>query len=357
MEQAAEAAAAAAGGMFSAGALYPLEVIKTNLQAHTKQSTGRPSPSQTEEAEECWGGDRQTTSPGGEGRRADGEEEAEEGLLLTRRSKQEERQLDSPPSVASVAKDIYSREGIAGLYRGVWYASTQSGVEKAAYFYGYGWLKALALRGGGRGELSTATDLGLGYLAEAFHLPFTIPIEVVLTKIMTSKEKTNAFAVIQGILSESGPAGFYTGIQAYAVLCLKPAIQYAVFNRLKAITLAYRSDGRSSAQSKELTAVQAFVIGAISRAVATVIVFPYIRAKVIIMSKKTGEGSGNGTKPPSTSILSSLITLLKDDGFSALFQGITPEIGRGVLSAALMMLVKEKIHSTVKGAIVGNRTS
>lgn len=66
-----------------------------------------------------------------------------------------------------------------GLFvSGVWYASTQSGVEKAAYFYGYGWLKALALQGGGRGELSTATDLGLGYLAEAFHLPFTIPIEV-----------------------------------------------------------------------------------------------------------------------------------------------------------------------------------
>lgn len=38
-------------------------------------------------------------------------------------------------------------------------------------------------------------------------------------------------------------------------------------------------------------------------------------------------------------------------------KGITPEIGRGVLSAALMMLVKEKIHSTVKGAIVGSRMS
>lgn len=40
---------------------------------------------------------------------------------------------------------------------------------------------------------------------------------MVLTKIMTSKEKTNAFAVIQGILSESGPAGFYTGIQVRAI--------------------------------------------------------------------------------------------------------------------------------------------
>lgn len=38
-------------------------------------------------------------------------------------------------------------------------------------------------------------------------------------------------------------------------------------------------------------------------------------------------------------------------------QGIAPEIGRGVLSAALMLMVKEKIHSAVKGAIVGGRTA
>eukprot|EP00752_Nemacystus_decipiens_P016768 g15005.t1 len=359
MEQAAEAAAAAAGGVFSAGALFPLEVIKTNLQAHTKQKKTSASSSslssEEEEQEEQAEGNR--TTPSGEDRASGGSEEEQEERqrLLSARGNQEQALEEAPPSVASVSKDIFSREGVAGFYRGVWYASGQSGVEKAAYFYGYSWLKALALRGGGgRGELSTTADLGLGYLAEAFHLPFTIPIEVVLTKIMTSKEKTNAFAVIQGILSESGPAGFYSGIQAYAVLCLKPAIQYAVFNRLKAITLAYRGDKGGWAAPKELTAVQAFVIGAISRAVATVIVFPYIRAKVLIMSRKTGEGGGGGPAA-STSILSSLVTILKDDGVSALFQGIAPEISRGVLSAALMLMVKEKIHSAVKGAIIGRR--
>eukprot|EP00903_Cladosiphon_okamuranus_P010191 g9650.t1 len=354
MEQAAEAAAAAAGGVFSAGALFPLEVIKTNLQAHTKQK--RKSPSSTAAEEDEAEGDRATATPGGEDCAAGGSKEDEEErqrLLLARRSQEEQAPGEAPPSVKSVAKDIYSREGIAGFYRGVWYASGQSGVEKAAYFYGYSWLKALALRGGGgRGELSTTVDLGLGYLAEAFHLPFTIPIEVVLTKIMTAKERTNAFAVIQGILSESGPAGFYSGIQAYAVLCLKPAIQYAVFNRLKAITLAYRGGKGGSGAPNELTAVQAFVIGAISRAVATVMVFPYIRAKVIMMSRKTGEGGGSDPAA-SASILSNLVAILRDDGVSALFQGIAPEISRGVLSAALMLMVKEKIHSARRRETAG----
>ncbi|CAN0013713.1 unnamed protein product [Laminaria digitata] len=276
--------------MFSAGALFPLEVIKTNLQAHTKnRTTAATTPAAGAAAAEAEGRGEEEEAPlTPTAGRDDGEnkQQQQQQEELQARRDQNQNQLGAP-SVASVARDIYFREGLSGFYKGVWYASGQSGVEKAAYFYGYGWLKALALRGGGGGELSTVADLGLGYLAEAFHLPFTIPIEVVLTKIMTSKEKTNAFAVIQGILAESGPAGFYTGVQAYVVLCLKPAIQYAVFNRLKAITLAYRSveRGYPGGGTKELTAVQAFVIGAISRAVATVLVFPYIRAKVIIMSR------------------------------------------------------------------------
>eukprot|EP00904_Undaria_pinnatifida_P014005 jgi/Undpi1/9735/HiC_scaffold_27.g12191.m1 len=268
--------------MFSAGALFPLEVVKTNLQAHTKRTTDPTNSTRTTPAAaaaaETEGETEEATGSGGRGEdllplsplrvplppsddhtchaeEDGGEEEEKEQLQRQQQETQAQAQARwksqqvTPPTVASVTRDIYSREGVTGFYNGVWYAAGQSGLEKAAYFYGYGWLKALALRGGGGGggELSTVADLGLGYLAE-----------VVLTKIMTSKEKTSAFAVIQGILSKNGPAGFYDGIQAYVVLCLKPAIQYAVFNRLKAITLAYRSGehGVAGGGTKELTAVQ-----------------------------------------------------------------------------------------------------
>ncbi|CAM9825877.1 unnamed protein product, partial [Hapterophycus canaliculatus] len=144
MEQAAEAAAAAAGGMFSAGALFPLEVIKTNLQAHTKQKKSTPSspppppppPPVEEEAGGGGGGDSVTTSVPGEDDGGGGEQRRRRDALESGRGLS-----PSSPSVVSVAKDIYAREGLAGLYRGVWHASCQSGVEKAAYFYGYGWLK------------------------------------------------------------------------------------------------------------------------------------------------------------------------------------------------------------------------
>ena len=45
---------------------------------------------------------------------------------------------------------------------------------------------------------------------------------------------------------------------------------------------------------------------------------------------------------------------LRRGGVLALFQGMGPELARGVLSAALMMMVKEKIVGTVRRAVVGD---
>lgn len=114
------------------------------------------------------------------------------------------------PSIAVVARGILRREGIHGFYRGVGYSMGQSGIEKAAYFYGYGWLKAAALRMGGGSELGTAADLALGYLAEAFHLPFTLPIEV--RDRHPRGRATDSF--LSGLPSRAGEGGSACGARA-----------------------------------------------------------------------------------------------------------------------------------------------
>ena len=42
---------------------------------------------------------------------------------------------------------------------------------------------------------------------------------------------------------------------------------------------------------------------------------------------------------------------MRRGGVLAVFQGVTPELVRGVLSAALMLMVKEQISGTVKRAV------
>jgi hypothetical protein len=94
-------------------------------------------------------------------------------------------------------------------------------------------------------------------------------------------------------VSKSGFFSLYSGWAAYIVLCLKPAITYAVFDRLKEIILK-----RRNAVGKTLTALEAFAIGAIARGIATMIVFPYTRAKV-----RVGH-LASCRKPPARVILS-----------------------------------------------------
>lgn len=128
----------------------------------------------------------------------------------------------------------------------------------------------------------------------------------------------------------------YKGIEAYSVLCLKPALQYTVFEQVKATIV-------SSRPSKMLNAAEAFVLGMIARAISTVLIFPYLRAKVVLQT------SGEKMSVPDL-----LRDMYKQGGIGNLFQGIGPELTRGVLSSALMLMIKDQIGHFVESTIVGS---
>jgi hypothetical protein len=137
--------------------------------------------------------------------------------------------------------------------------------------------------------------------------------------------------------------GMYKGIQTYVVLCLKPAIQYTVFEQVKRILLK----GKTSNQ--KLSAVQSFLLGMVARTVATIAVFPYIRAKVVLQTQNVGD-ERHGTKESIPTMLQKMYTA---GGLAAWFQGLGPELTRGVLSSALMLMIKEQITSLVHVALYG----
>lgn len=96
--------------------------------------------------------------------------------------------------------------------------------------------------------------------------------------------------------------------------------------------------GRGPARSDGLlTAAEAFILGALGRAIATVATFPAQRANVMAKASASTKGG------PSKGLFAMLVEVYKRDGFAQLYSGMQPEITRGVLSAALMMMVKEKI--------------
>ena len=129
----------------------------------------------------------------------------------------------------------------------------------------------------------------------------------------------------------------YKGVQAYVVLCFKPALQYTVFERVKAALVANR-------RNKTLSASESFLLGMVARTISTVLIFPYLRAKVVLQTSDS---------PTTTSIPDMLRAMYTKGGLASWFQGLGPELTRGVLSSALMLMIKEQLSTVVYNLVHG----
>ena len=345
-----EAVSASISGIVSSTTLFPLEIIKTRMQAMDKAKPPADS-SSTVPVQEL----KEKTPPRRGGKKADeSPETTTEGSSSSSDSEQQhqqhqqhqQQQLEpSEPksnTMESVASEIYAADGLAGFMKGCHFSAVQSALEKGVYFLGYTFLKNSYCSVTESAEIGTLTNLGLGCLAEWCHLPLSLPLDVLTTKLATDKTNASAFVIMSNLMSEKGIAGMYKGYQAFFVLCLKPSIQYTIFEKLKGLVVASKVGN-----DKSLTAAEAFLLGMVARTVATIAVFPYVRAKVMLQAG--GGQSANLTIPQM------LRAVYEDEGLAGLFKGIGPELTRGVLSAALMLTVKEKIAGTVGQLLKGKR--
>jgi adenine nucleotide transporter 17 len=225
--------------------------------------------------------------------------------------------------------------------------------------------------------LDTATNLLLGCAAEWAHLPISLPVDAWTTKIQTqtvdSSQSHQAPMHILMTMMRDKDTKFYKGLSAYYLLCFKPALQYTVFEQVKAAWLRSKNaktSHSSSGQQSSLSAAEAFLLGMVARTIATVAVFPFLRAKVVMQTRKTtttestasdADGTANDNDGSSSSnnnnnndntkkdsVLTLLLEIWQTKGVAGLYQGLGPELTRGIFSAALMLMIKEKIAVAVR---------
>lgn len=232
---------------------------------------------------------------------------------------------------------ILHNHGVQGLWSGVSPKLAQSVIGKFLYFL---WYTALTQKYGAfkGAKLSTTESLVCGYFAEALHLPLSIPFEVVTTRVQKSAPGTSVSATVSSLLHE-GPSSLWRGWRAYIFLCSQPAIQFVAFERMKG--------GATS-----VSAWRAFWLGALARALAVLLTFPFTRARTIIQAQEGNkkkdddakEGNGGSGSGGSKSILGLLLQLVREEGVGSLYRGLYPELLRGVLSSAIMLSVKERVN-------------
>ena len=107
-----------------------------------------------------------------------------------------------------------------------------------------------------------STELALGALAAAFAQLFTIPVSVIATRQQLSNTSTTFLSTLRDILADDGITGLWRGLKPSLVLTINPAITYGMFERLKTGLLK---------EGEKMTPGKAFVLGALSKTMATVV--------------------------------------------------------------------------------------
>jgi solute carrier family 25 (peroxisomal adenine nucleotide transporter), member 17 len=80
----------------------------------------------------------------------------------------------------------------------------------------------------------------------------------------------------------------------------------------------------------------------LAKAIATIATFPLIRAKAVINTwSKMHDGE---PAPPLSTVLKSLV---EEKGLAGLYTGVEAQLSKGLLNAALMLMLKERIDEIV----------
>lgn len=238
-------------------------------------------------------------------------------------------------SITDAVFKIASDEGVSGLYAGMEGSLLGVASQSFAYFYWYTLIRSFYLSSQPALQLpSTAVELGLGAASGAIAQIFTIPVAVITTRQQTQTkcERQGLVATAKQIVdSEDGWTGLWRGLKASLILVANPAITYGAYQKLRHLIFP----GKVSLKPR-----QAFLLGALSKMVATFITQPLIVAKVGLQSTPPASRLG---KPP-RSFVEVMQHLIKTEGPLSLFKGIRPQLMKAVLVQGLLMMSKERLE-------------
>ncbi|PSS01454.1 Peroxisomal adenine nucleotide carrier 1 like [Actinidia chinensis var. chinensis] len=250
-------------------------------------------------------------------------------------------------NISDVFWEAISNGQVLSLYQGLETKNLQSFIFQFIYFYGYSFVKKLYLKRSGSKSIGTKANLVLAAAAGACTVVVTQPLDTASSRMQTSE-----FGKSKGLwktLSEGTWRQAFDGLGISLLLTANPSIQYTVFDQLKQRLLKgqLRMKKGTESSSVALSAFSAFMLGAVSKCVATCLTYPAIRCKVRIQAAESDENGIKEAQPKTQKTVSRAIhEIWKREGPLGFFKGLQAQILKTVLSSALLLMVKEKITKT-----------
>ena len=125
------------------------------------------------------------------------------------------------------------------------------------------------------------------------------------------------------------------------VLVVNPAINVTVFDALKERLLTILSRRRGKAV-RSLSNAQAFVLGSLSKALATILTYPLIRVKVLQQTERSPRDA-RLRRAQSKGTLELLSDITHAQGLGGLYRGCEAQLLSTVLKSGLLLMSKEQV--------------
>ena len=243
---------------------------------------------------------------------------------------------------AQIRAEVYQRYGFLGFYQGLGPKVMKSSIQKFIMFFLQrllgGTYRRLYMQGIPESvPVHAGAYIIISWLGEILGLPIIIPLETVVTRVQTSTSGETALQVVSSI--KNSPGGFsslFRVFPAYIFTCCQPALQYPIFESMRSFLLHGRG---------QLGWLEAFFVGALSKAIAQIITFPFERTR----SKFQQLQKSGATSSP----LSVMYQLYSDEGlgfpfYGGLWKGVESDLTQGILNAAFMLMIREQLYNFVK---------
>jgi len=184
-------------------------------------------------------------------------------------------------------------------------------------------------------------------LAGIVNVCITNPFWVVYLRTIQAKRENKSdsspFAVLKNILKTEGIPQLWKGTMISILLVSNPVIQHFLYDFLKRKRLYSRPT--NSVRSK-ISATEAFILGAIAKAVSTVATYPLQLAQMLIRMQEKGKKEGSDSEYGG--ILQCLTTLYGNGGAKALYSGMEAKVLQSTLASAFTFLTYEQLLGLVR---------
>ncbi|GAA5918709.1 hypothetical protein JCM6882_008751 [Rhodosporidiobolus microsporus] len=301
----------AVGGVFSGAVVYPLDTIKTRIQTEVTAIV---------EAAAANGGGPPPT---------------------LKRPNAPQRLPHKHTTAREMMLKILKEGGPLAFYRGFGANMLNTFSMQFAYFYFYTLVRGTYMKKFPLRAMTTATELALGAIAAALGQIFTIPVSVVATRQQLAHKHLSFRRAVAHILRDDGITGLWRGLKPSLVLCINPAITYGMFERLKTLLLK---------PGDKMTPGKAFLIGALSKTLATVVTYPYIMAKTRLQAGAGDDDEDDSVphekkKERYNGAIDCLKQVFAEEGFVGWYQGMQAQITKAVLAQALLFGIKDALEA------------